>query len=87
MGQFKSVEPTIWALRKNGIKQDNDENVGSLYEHLYGYDPIRVLPVNRVSDGKENIRKGSAENPELNILAPKTNFIVMELASEDPSNA
>lgn len=87
MGQvFKSVEPTIWALRKNGIKQD-DQDEGSLYEHLYGYDPIRVLPVNRAPDPKAHIRKGSAENPELNILAPKTNFIVMELASEDQSNA
>jgi hypothetical protein len=85
MGQvFKSVEPTIWALRKKGVRQD-DEAVGSLYEHLYGYDPIRVLPVNRVQDGKEHIRKGSAENPELNIINPTTNFIAMQIASDDKS--
>lgn len=87
MGQvFKNIEPTIWALRKNGVRQE-DESAASLYEHLYGYDPIRVAPVNRMPDEKQVIRKGSAENPELNILTPKTNFIVMELASEDPSNA
>ena len=88
MGQvFKTVEPTIWALRKNGVKQDEEQDVGTLYEHLYGYDPIRVMPLNRIAGDKKNIRKGSAENPELNIIAPQTNFIVMELASEDPSNA
>lgn len=82
MGQLlKNVEPTIWALRKNSKAEENA--IPSLYEHLYGYDPIRVMPVNKISDKKEAIRKGSAENPNLNILNPGTNFMVRELASED----
>ena len=80
---LKSVEPTIWALRKNTKKKDDP---ATLYEHLYGYDPIRVARPDQ--DGQEEaIRKGSAENPNLNIINPVTNFMVMELASEDDQKA
>ena len=80
---LKSVEPTIWALRKNAKKKKDDP--ATLYEHLYGYDPIRVIiPQN---EAEEAIHKGSAENPQLNILNPRTNFMVMELASDDTSKA
>ena len=91
MGQsFKmTTEPTIWALRKNTRKVQNDA-APTLYEHIYGYDPIQVVR-NVVTDGspeeEEAVRKGSAENPGLNILAPATNFLVMELTSDEPSNA
>ena len=77
---LKPVEQTIWALRKNSKKKKDDST--TLYEHLYGYDPIRVIRPDQ--DGQEEaIRKGSAENPHLNIINPETNFAVMELASED----
>ena len=81
---LKSVEPTIWALRKNG-RQKDDESKGTLYEHLYGYDPIRVLRPDIANGQQETIHKGSAENPNLNILNAETNFAVMELASELPA--
>ncbi len=71
-----NMEPTIWALRKNGHKEEEVQS--SLYEHLFGYDPIKV-------NGKEEaIRKGSAENPGLNIINPKTNFALVEIASDLP---
>lgn len=81
---LKSVEPTIWALRKNG-RQKHDGADGTLYEHLYGYDPIRVLRPDAANGREEAIHKGSAENPNLNILNAETNFAVMELASELPA--
>ena len=81
---LKSVEPTIWALRKNTKKKDDPS---SLYEHLYGYDPIRVSRPEMAEEQDETIRTGSAENPQLNILNPVTNFMVMELASEDEQKA
>jgi len=86
MGQLlKSVEPTIWALRKKGKAEEN--TVPSLYEHLYGYDPIRVLSESQAAstDAKETIRKGSAQNPNLNIINPATNYAAMEIASDEPS--
>ncbi len=87
MGQsLKYTEPTIWALRKNAVKDDvAEQQPGTLYEHLFGYDPIRVqAPANKL-EGK--IRRGSAENPALNIINPQTNFLVMEMASENSEEA
>ena len=78
---LKSVEPTIWALRKNAKKKE--DGISTLYEHLYGYDPIRVIVNPETDEPEQAIRKGSAENPHLNIINPETNFTVMELASED----
>ncbi len=78
---LKSVEPTIWALRKNAKKKE--DSISTLYEHLYGYDPIRVARPEVADEPEQAIRKGSAENPNLNILNSGTNFMVMELASED----
>lgn len=85
MGQsLKYTEPTIWALRKNAVKDEPVEQTGSLYEHLFGYDPIKVqAPANKM-EGK--IRRGSAENPALNIINPATNFLVMEIVSEDDTS-
>ncbi len=85
-----SYEPTIWALRRNvrATKQNNTPQTtptDTLYEHLFGYDPIRVM---KDRERFEDIHKGSAENPQLNIINPVTNFTVMELASEEePSKA
>lgn len=90
--------PTIWALRA-GIRadglQDNRKDAtkspsdttygGTLYEHLFGYDPISVSPARR-ADAPAPAPIG-AENPQLNILAPKTNFIVRDLVSEDTDDA
>lgn len=92
MGQsFKYTEPTIWALRKNAKEHDaaslpaNDLN---LYTHLFGYDPIRVAADTLGAETHdETIRRGSSENPTLNIINPTTNFMIKELASEDPSKA
>lgn len=84
---FPYTEPTIWALRKNvrGTKQNNDP--AALYEHIYGYDPIKVMRGDEEKTTRENVRKGSAENPSLNIINPQTNFLVREIVSDDPSNA
>ncbi len=42
---MKYTEPTIWALRKNGVvEQHRPDSEATLYEHLFGYDPIRVNP-------------------------------------------
>lgn len=86
---FKYTEPTIWALRKGVRVGDapegaDDANAGpSLYEHIYGYDPIRIVR-NRAEREKsrEAIQKGSAENPALNILNPQTNFVVKAMTSD-----
>ncbi len=86
MGQsmkYTYTEPTIWALRKN-TKQVRDAT-HSLYEHLYGYDPIRVPEHD--AEEEESVRKGSAENPNLNILDSTTNFIAVQLASKEASKA
>jgi hypothetical protein len=84
---FPYTEPTIWALRKNvrASKQDNNDPA-ALYEHIYGYDPIKVVR-ERGEAPKENIRKSSAENPSLNILNSETNFLVREIVSDDPPKA
>ncbi len=84
MGQLlKSVEPTIWALRKKGKTEQTV--VPSLYEHLYGYDPIKVILDN--APVETDPAPTSAENPKLNILNPATNFAAMEIASDEPSKA
>lgn len=70
------AEPTIWALRKKGILESEETSVPSLYEHLFGYDPIQLVVK------PETIRKGSAENPALNIINPQTNFTLVEIASD-----
>jgi hypothetical protein len=84
MGQLlKYTEPTIWALRKQGQKAEEAETEAqsTLYEHLMGYDPIRVV---RPPEAKQNfIRKSSAENPKLNILNPATNFALIDLSSSE----
>lgn len=84
---FPYTEPTIWALRKNvrATKQDNNDPA-TLYEHIYGYDPIKVVRGHE-EGSQENVRKGSAENPSLNIINSQTNFLVRDLVSDDPSNA
>lgn len=90
MGQaFKYTEPTIWALRKGArhdgadMIADEANNAPSLYEHIYGYDPIRIVR-NRTENDKNRaaIQKGSAENPGLNILNPQTNFVVKAMTSD-----
>lgn len=73
-------EPTIWALRKNPRavhEAAGDDH--SLYEHLFGYDPIRMITGGPAA---EDAAPTSAENPNLNILNAGTNFAVVELASE-----
>jgi hypothetical protein len=85
---FKYTEPTIWALRKGARpdvqSEDTSNEVPSLYEHIYGYDPIRI---NRNRAEREKIQKGSAENPGLNILNPQTNFVVKAITSKDAPGA
>jgi len=74
---FRFPENTLWALRKNGHRQTL-ERTPSLHEALLGYEPIRM-------DEQDNdTPMVSAENPQLNIITPRTNFLVMELASDLP---
>ncbi|PZO86814.1 MAG: hypothetical protein DI626_05510 [Micavibrio aeruginosavorus] len=93
MGQsFKYTEPTIWALRKKAKEQSDDASLPAndlnLYTHLFGYDPIRIAADTLGAKSHDaEIRRGSAENPTLNIINPTTNFMIKELASEDPSKA
>lgn len=81
-------EPTIWALRRNPRAPEtpaasNDQG-GSLYQHLFGYDPIELLK--KSSPDGEAMAQTSAENPKLNIINPETNFAVMEIVSEQPAD-
>lgn len=79
-----TAEPTIWALRKNSRTHGNDEaadEAHTLYHHLFGYDPISLIRNKAKTDDSSAT---SAENPKLNILNPRTNFAVLELASELP---
>ena len=84
------IQSTVLALRHNGRKatEHADEDVSSLYEHLYGYDPIRVVS-NRIDRRKPKAdpKDSAAENPRLNIINPLTNYAVMEIASEETPNA
>ncbi|HEU4839399.1 MAG TPA: hypothetical protein VFS88_08315 [Micavibrio sp.] len=82
---FPYTEPTIWALRKNVRATKQDNTPATLYEHIYGYAPIKVLPGSE--EIKETVRKGSAENPSLHILNSQTGFLVREIVSDDPSKA
>jgi len=77
---FRFPENTLWALRKNGHKQAT-ERVPSLHEALLGYEPIRI------AEQDNETPMVSAENPQLNIITSQTNFLVMELASEDTPKA
>lgn len=91
---IKPTQPTIWALRRNvRAAQDNEPQLsvnnvstGTLYEHLFGYDPIHIARQAAPTDISEDAAI-SAENPKLNIINPQTNFLVREIVSDDPSNA
>jgi hypothetical protein len=83
----RPTHPTIWALRRNvRASQDNvppaetPPETASLYEHLFGYDPIQML--GRPKTAAPEV----AENPKLNILNSQTNFMAVKLASENGSN-
>lgn len=77
-------EPTIWALRKNPRAANTDsKDDHSLYEHLFGYDPIKLARTSGSNGGKT--ASTSAENPNLNILNAGTNFTVREMASDIPA--
>lgn len=79
---LQTVEPTIWALRKHGVKNHAEhEPAPTLHEHLFGYDPIKLQ---HKPGTPETVRRGSAENPALNIINPKTNFTLIEIASDLP---
>ncbi len=97
--------PTIWSLRagirRDGL-QDNEkatlspketETLGgaAFYEHLFGYDPIRLLQQTMANPNRRSTdipaSPNSAENPRLNVIAPETNFIVRDLVSEDGDDA
>ena len=78
-------EPTIWALRKNPRAQTVTASTDdpTLYEHLFGYDPISLLRRQSKADTADmDAGATSAENPNLNIINPETNYAVMELASD-----
>jgi hypothetical protein len=77
---FRFPENTLWALRKNGVKK-TDAHTPSLHEALLGYEPIRIAEQDNYTP------MVSAENPQLNIITSQTNFLVMELASEDAPKA
>lgn len=83
-----ATQPTIWALRKNvRAYQDNNPQPASgntLYEHLFGYDPIRLVGQPPLTARREEHTVVTAENPNLNIINPKTNFAVMEIAADLP---
>lgn len=92
---IKPTQPTIWALRRNvRAVQDNEpqpmvkdvSSSGTLYEHLFGYDPIQVRSQTSAIENSHGSTV-SAENPKLNIINPQTNFLVREMVSDDPSNA
>lgn len=83
------TQPTIWALRRNVRSvQDNQPSEtpavsGSLYEHLFGYDPIRVLGLHKDMPVHTDAAV-TAENPKLNIINAQTNFALMEIAADLP---
>lgn len=80
-----SNEPTIWALRKQGLLDERSTHIPSLFEHLYGYDPIRILgKLSADPAEREALSKGAATNPRLNIIDAETRFAVAEIASDLP---
>ncbi len=86
---IKPPQPTIWALRKNvRAYQDNappSTSANTLYEHLFGYDPIRLLgPAGAAMAVQPESSPVTADNPKLNIIHSRTNFLVMEMASDEP---
>lgn len=85
-------QPTIWALRKNvRAHQDNtpaSTSGNTLYEHLFGYDPIRLLgPAGAALATRPESSPVTADNPKLNIIHSQTNFLVMEMASDEPQES
>lgn len=81
-----SPEPTIWALRKNPRAANTDNAADhSLYEHLFGYDPISLVR-GRQEPVEQDAGVTSAQNPNLNILNAETNFAVLELVSDLPED-
>lgn len=83
----KPIEPTIWALRKQGLIDERGSTTPpSLFEHLYGYDPIRILghlpadPVARAAMSADAV----TNSPRLHILNPETRLAVAEIASDLP---
>lgn len=86
MGQQmpKSLEPTIWALRKKGVSE-RAARTPSLFEHLYGYDPIRILgdlPADPIAREMQN--RAIPGNPHLTVIDPGTSFALAEIASDLP---
>lgn len=96
VSRLKATEPTIWALRRNTSNQNEGQlqtglsrelSAATLYEHLFGYDPIRLLglPASRATEAPSSAsRETAATNPRLQILNPATSFTVSELASDLP---
>lgn len=77
---FRFPEPTLWALRKSGLKNRAaamENRAPTLYEHLLGYEPVGIPEQNNKEDDIHT----------LPILNPQTGFLVNELASEGPSKA
>lgn len=85
---MRYTEPTLWALRKNAQKRKTAQYEGQdeLYEHIFGYDPIKVAIRNFVSKKEQPASETSARNPKLNILDSQTGFAVRALVSEDPAD-
>lgn len=80
---LKPTEPTIWALRKPLRANDDTSPEATLYEHIFGYDPIRLPGTPTATEAhEEEIHKGSGENPHLNIINPATNFMVKNMTSD-----
>lgn len=80
----KSVEPTIWALRKKGLSE-RASRMPSLFEHLYGYDPISILadlPADPIE--REAQSRAIPGNPHLAVINPETSFALAEIASDLP---
>ena len=78
--------PTIWALRKNVQAQDNHPSTtgnAALYEPIFSNDSIRITaPADPTKETASTEAVVSAENPQLNIINPETNFLVRELCSK-----
>lgn len=81
---LQSVEPTIWALRKKGLSE-RASRTPSLFEHLYGYDPIRILadlPADPIEREIQN--RVIPGNPHVAVINPETSFALSEIASDLP---
>jgi hypothetical protein len=72
------------ALRKKGLSE-RESLTPSLFEHLYGYDPIRILadlPADPVA--RENRSRAVPGNPHIAVINPETSFALAEIASDLP---